>query len=73
MHFLEPAQAFITQETGELAGASRRYQKRIRDLDGLYLDRMALESIAAGDLDGIRERAKAAALAAEARARGATQ
>ena len=53
MHFPEPAQAVVTPQTGELAGASRRYHKRIRDLDGLYLDRTAFESIAASRGDEI--------------------
>jgi glucose-6-phosphate isomerase, archaeal len=53
MHFPEPAQAVVTPQTGELAGASRRYQKRIRDLERLYLDRTAFESIAVSRGDEI--------------------
>jgi len=47
MPFPEPVQAVVSPLTGELAGASRRYQKRIRDLDGLYLDQSAFASLAA--------------------------
>ena len=53
MHFPEPAQAVVTPQTGELAGASRRYQKRIRDLERFYLDHTAFESIAASRGDDI--------------------
>jgi glucose-6-phosphate isomerase, archaeal len=47
MSFPEPVQAVVNPFTGELAGASRRYQKRLRDLDGLYLDQSAFASLAA--------------------------
>ena len=47
MPFQEPVQTVVSLLTGELAGASRRYQKRIRDLDGLYLDQPAFASLAA--------------------------
>jgi oxalate decarboxylase/phosphoglucose isomerase-like protein (cupin superfamily) len=89
MHFPEPAQAVVTPQTSKLAGASRRYQKRIRDLERFYLDHTAFESIAASRGDDIAYEvydcqtgtgvmlmetpAKAAALAAEARAGGAAR
>jgi glucose-6-phosphate isomerase, archaeal len=47
MSFPEPVQAVVNPFTGELAGASRRYQKRLRDLDGLYRDQSAFASLAA--------------------------
>src|ERR1700759_11572 len=47
MSFPEPVQAVVNPFTGELASASRRCQKRLRDLDGLYVDQSAFASLAA--------------------------
>jgi glucose-6-phosphate isomerase, archaeal len=38
MDYHEPAQVFINPQTGATTGATRRYQKFIRDLEGLYFD-----------------------------------
>jgi glucose-6-phosphate isomerase len=47
MPFSEPVQVVVGPLTGELAGASRRYQKRIRNQDGLHLDQSAFATLAA--------------------------
>jgi glucose-6-phosphate isomerase len=47
MPFSEPAQAMVIPPTGELTGASRRYQKRLNELNGLYLDESAFASLTA--------------------------
>jgi glucose-6-phosphate isomerase, archaeal len=47
MNFQEPAQVFITPKDGATTGATRRYQKFIRDLEGLYLDAEAYRCLAA--------------------------
>ncbi len=47
MHFQEPLQATVTPLTGELRGASGRYQKRLHELDGLYRDQTAFAALAA--------------------------
>jgi len=47
MNFQEPAQVFITPKNGATTGATRCYQKFIRDLEGLYLDAEAYRSLAA--------------------------
>jgi hypothetical protein len=63
MSFPNRVQALVNPSTGELAGAARRYQKPLHDLERVCLDEPAFASLA-----GVRERAKGAALtAAEAR------
>jgi glucose-6-phosphate isomerase len=53
MDFHEPAQVFINPQTGAATGATRRYQKFIRDLEGLYLDTDAYRALAAEHADEV--------------------
>jgi glucose-6-phosphate isomerase len=47
MAFSKPVSAEINPVNGQLAGASRRYQKRLSDLNGLYLDESAFALLTA--------------------------
>ena len=63
MSFPNRVQALVGPSTGELAGAARRYQKPLHNLERVCLGELAFALLA-----GVRERAKGAALtAAEAR------
>jgi hypothetical protein len=41
MPFSKPVSAEVHPPSGQLVGASRRYRKRLSDLNGLYLDASA--------------------------------
>jgi hypothetical protein len=62
MSFPNRVQALVNPSTGELAGAARRYQKPLHDLERVCLDEPAFASLA-----GVREAKGAALTAAEAR------
>jgi hypothetical protein len=68
MSFSNRVQALVNPSTGELAGAARRYQKPLHDLERLCLEEPAFASLA-----GIGERTKGAALTAARTQREVTQ
>ena len=47
MHFAEPAQVFVTPQNGATVGATRRYQKTFHDLQDLYFDQAAFQTLTA--------------------------
>jgi glucose-6-phosphate isomerase len=51
MKFREPASFAVAVADGRLAGASGRYEKRLRDLDGLYGDALAFDTVLQRDAD----------------------
>ena len=51
--YQEPSAHLINSDTGAMSEASGRYIKRLRDLDGLYLDRTAYQTALASSADTI--------------------
>lgn len=53
MAFREPASLAVSVSDGRLAGATGRYEKRLRDLDGLYGQAAAFNAALQGDADRV--------------------
>lgn len=51
--YQEPSSHSISAATGAMSGAGGRYEKRLRDLDGLYLDTKAYEAALSQEADKV--------------------
>jgi len=51
--YREPTSHAIDAVTGEMGAATGRYQKRLADLAGIYLDSQAFDEAAADDVSGV--------------------
>jgi len=51
--YIEPQRTLVQAATGVMENATRHYEKRLKDLDGLYQDQSAFDILAAQDRDTV--------------------